>query len=106
MDNNKQHLTCNLAEMAAIEAVADMVPDKYLLILDPEGDRRKDKAWAVYLDKDELPKHIEIKKYLEFAQIMNRRKLHCFDELRKKRIEEEQKDIPKEENKNVGPETK
>ena len=103
MDN--KHITSNLAEMAAFEAVADIVPDKYLLILDPEGDRRKDKAWAVYLDKDELPKRIEIKKYLEFAQIMNRRKLDCFENLRKKRIEEEEKDIPKEENKNVGPET-
>ena len=103
----KPHITCNLAEMAAYEMIAGIEPDRYLLVLDPEGDTRKDKAWGVYDDPDELPKHIEIKKFLEFAGVMNRRKLDCFSALRKERLEEEEQDgKPKQEKPKDGTETK
>jgi len=87
-------VTDNIMVMAAIELISGIVPDDFMVMLEPNKPKY-DKAWAVYRDKSKLPKKIEYAELMKFASMYRKCKEDCFREIKLARMQSDP--VPKEE---------
>ena len=86
-ENKNEYVTADIFEITAIDIITGgtVLPSRLVVTF---GDtRNRDKAWAIYDDKDKIPKKSELKMYMDFRDVYRKTKQQLFDAIRHARFE-------------------